>query len=705
MKRGSDDDLEAPANKTPRREEDDDCSKSGGRIGRIRKKSAKVLEMEEFEEIEKKQFTKKSDPKAKTPLSPSSLGGPKKAKGKGGTEEVTAGASPPLPVDSLSPGMVLPNPSIISEPVTLSLPVKASTKQAIGAKVNKAQGSVIKLLLSSPTIPTTPSVSTNVITKTSPPTSISASTASIISVPTPTTTTKKNTMKVKVELALDPGGLSSEEDLSGGMTLKSELIDPQAGHLMLATSLAPDIISTPQAVVKAEPSGTLATDSLGSLKLKLMMSPKDTPKIEPAIPTSGTLPTVSALKSEKPDTPGSGGGTTTKKKAAPKKKKPAEEKASKKGGAKSAAEQMPNLAALVSTPKQPPKVLKEERNLSLSDGMDASLSDTSLDMSSIVESALDMEEEAGLVIAEGNLAPAKPKKKRAGGGGGGKKKSAKAQAAAAAAAAAAAMDLQGLDSDEGMSAPPEGDIAALAAKVQRSSGATAGGKKKASKKSLEQQEALAQDKKKRPSRRAPTAYMLYCNSQRPKVVAESPGIDFAQISRTLGVMWQCLSKKEKMMWRRKSKKLAGKGSTLISTGKGSKKESSAASSLQVSSSQAVSRPPAAAKASRASASAVSPALAGEDTPQSPVKGFGTEPIDIAAHLKLLGESLSIIGNRLQEHKGLIAVQGSLSVLLDSMLCACGPLLALTHQVPGLDGCSESTHSRTLDSVAYIMPGL
>lgn len=56
-------------------------------------------------------------------------------------------------------------------------------------------------------------------------------------------------------------------------------------------------------------------------------------------------------------------------------------------------------------------------------------------------------------------------------------------------------------------------------------------------------------------------------------------------------------------------------------------------------------------------------------------------------------------------QGLIAVQGSLSVLLDSLLCACGPLIALTQQIPGLDGCSESTHARTLDSVAYIMPGL
>ena len=43
--------------------------------------------------------------------------------------------------------------------------------------------------------------------------------------------------------------------------------------------------------------------------------------------------------------------------------------------------------------------------------------------------------------------------------------------------------------EEGLSAPPEGDIAALAAKVQRSSG-VAGGKKKGPKKSQELQESL-----------------------------------------------------------------------------------------------------------------------------------------------------------------------------------------------------------------------
>lgn len=35
-------------------------------------------------------------------------------------------------------------------------------------------------------------------------------------------------------------------------------------------------------------------------------------------------------------------------------------------------------------------------------------------------------------------------------------------------------------------------------------------------------------------------------------------------------------------------------------------------------------------------------------PASPAKAPETEPIDVAAHLQLLGESLSLIGHRLQE---------------------------------------------------------
>ena len=81
-------------------------------------------------------------------------------------------------------------------------------------------------------------------------------------------------------------------------------------------------------------------------------------------------------------------------------------------------------------------------------------------------------------------------------------------------------------------------------------------------------------------------------------------------------------------------------------------------------------------------------------------------IDAAAHLKLLGESLSVIGQRLTAHKGQIAVSGSLSVLLDSMLCAMGPLLCLTKQVPELkNAIPQDKLNRTLDNIAYIMPGL
>ncbi|XP_058055048.1 HMG box-containing protein 4 isoform X2 [Anopheles bellator] len=83
-----------------------------------------------------------------------------------------------------------------------------------------------------------------------------------------------------------------------------------------------------------------------------------------------------------------------------------------------------------------------------------------------------------------------------------------------------------------------------------------------------------------------------------------------------------------------------------------------------------------------------------------------QPTDVAAHLTLLGDSLMLIGERLKEHE--IAVSGSLSVLLDSLICSLGPLMCLTLQIPGMD--RNSDHLRhlfqnTLDNIAYVMPGL
>ncbi|XP_055676512.1 HMG box-containing protein 4 isoform X3 [Lutzomyia longipalpis] len=86
----------------------------------------------------------------------------------------------------------------------------------------------------------------------------------------------------------------------------------------------------------------------------------------------------------------------------------------------------------------------------------------------------------------------------------------------------------------------------------------------------------------------------------------------------------------------------------------------------------------------------------------------SHPLDVAAHLKLLGDNLMIIGQRLKEHEGQIAVSGSLSVLLDSLLCSLGPLMCLTVHIPGigdhLDDLKLTLHN-TLDNIAYVMPGL
>lgn len=701
-KRGSDEDIEGPSYKMSKRDDDDDGSK-GGRSGRIRKKSAKVLEMEEFEEIEKKQFTKKAEPKGKSPASLPAAG-PKKGKMKMAAEEAGFGGRLGVVTsEGASAGFSLTEVAQGSAPTS---PVKTSAKQAMVGKVKEGhgQGSVIKLLLSSPAIPTSPSVSAKVMSKTAPSSAMGSpviAAASPPQPPPPASSVPVKKVKIKAEPAVISSMLMTQEDMTMPTSIKGELIDSESAHLLLASSLQghddPMLSAQPMAAIKSEQGMTgSSAETLNSLKLKLLMSPKDGQAIAAVSPTSMAETSLFPNPDETDGAVKTSTPATARKKAAPRKKKAPSEK-TKKGGtaSKTASEQMPNLAALVSMPKGGLKAAKEEHSMSLSDAIDTSLSDASLDMSSIVESALDMEEEAALVIAEGTVsASSKNKKKRSSGAGTKKKKKEKVD-----------LDSAGFESDEAMmTVPPEGDIAALAAKVQRSAG-TLGGKKKLSKKSQELLD--MQDPKKRPTRRAPTAYMLYCNSQRPKVVSESPGIDFAQISRTLGIMWQCLSKKEKMMWRRKSKKIAGKGSTLISTGKlGHKKNADHTSPTAAPASATAAHPPARTPAAgKAPKTHGAPVGSGDDTPQSPVKGFGIEPIDIAAHLKLLGESLSIIGNRLQEHKGLIAVQGSLSVLLDSMLCACGPLLALTHQVPGLDGCSEATHARTLDMVAYFMPGL
>lgn len=180
-----------------------------------------------------------------------------------------------------------------------------------------------------------------------------------------------------------------------------------------------------------------------------------------------------------------------------------------------------------------------------------------------------------------------------------------------------------------------------------------------------------------------TAYQLWCQENRKFVITDMPGLDLASVNRRLGEVWKALPDKEKLNWRRKAKNLSCKNSTLLNTG---------VKLLETEKGKFIN------KQSNVKLDEVS-------SSKEAHKPVGTSPLDVAAHLKLLGESLSIIGHRLTEHEGQIAVSGSLSVLLDSTLCALGPLLCLTSEVKQLDGCSKETQETILDNIAYIMPGL
>ncbi|KAG7213983.1 hypothetical protein KM043_001357 [Ampulex compressa] len=220
-----------------------------------------------------------------------------------------------------------------------------------------------------------------------------------------------------------------------------------------------------------------------------------------------------------------------------------------------------------------------------------------------------------------------------------------------------------------------------------------------------------------------TAYMLWAKEIRQELLEQCPYMDFAAISKRLGELWATVPNLEKYNWRRRAKRLAAKPHSLpaskdepvwkmpppasrkkfinkIGNGKETKSTSSK-KTIQLGVPSVVGNVPVSPPSNRAAKELVNEPMIGTGM----YKVVGTQPIDVAAHLKLLGESLTIIGERLKEHDGQIAVSGSLSVLLDSLLCALGPLICLTQQVPEMNGAKHETLSQMLDNIAYLMPGL
>ncbi|XP_011881386.1 PREDICTED: HMG box-containing protein 4 isoform X2 [Vollenhovia emeryi] len=220
-----------------------------------------------------------------------------------------------------------------------------------------------------------------------------------------------------------------------------------------------------------------------------------------------------------------------------------------------------------------------------------------------------------------------------------------------------------------------------------------------------------------------TAYMLWAKKIRQELLEQSPYMDFAAISKRLGELWATVPHLEKYNWRRRAKRLAAKPHSLpaskdepvwkmpppasrkkfinkIGNGKETK-PASTKKTIQLGVPSVVGNVAVSPPTNRVNKDAINEPVIGTGM----YKVVGTQPIDVAAHLKLLGESLTIIGERLKEHDGQIAVSGSLSVLLDSLLCALGPLICLTQQLPETNGAKPETLSQMLDNIAYLMPGL
>ncbi|XP_008562953.1 PREDICTED: HMG domain-containing protein 4-like [Galeopterus variegatus] len=141
---------------------------------------------------------------------------------------------------------------------------------------------------------------------------------------------------------------------------------------------------------------------------------------------------------------------------------------------------------------------------------------------------------------------------------------------------------------------------------------------------------------KEPKKKNMSAYQVFCKEYRVTIVADHPGIDFGELSKKLAEVWKQLPEKDKLIWKQKAQYLQHKQNKAEATTV-KRKASSSEGSVKV-------------KAS--SPGVLSPQKKSPSTtmllPASPAKAPETEPIDVAAHLQLLGESLSLIGHRLQE---------------------------------------------------------
>ncbi|KAJ2943379.1 hypothetical protein O0L34_g12189 [Tuta absoluta] len=211
-----------------------------------------------------------------------------------------------------------------------------------------------------------------------------------------------------------------------------------------------------------------------------------------------------------------------------------------------------------------------------------------------------------------------------------------------------------------------------------------------------------------------TAYMMWAKEARNELLRNHPDMDFSAISKRLGEMWANVNYNERYLWKRKAKRFAmqkehanqGSANKIISNQV--PRPVGHAGPGRPPSARALSKPAQQPQQALVPVSTSTPAAAGAVTGAGGAGMYrvtGCGAAEVAAHLRLLGESLAIIGERLKEHEGQIAVSGSVSVLLDTLLCALAPLLCVCRHLPPPLPPPQRLLADTLHNIAYIMPGL
>lgn len=223
-----------------------------------------------------------------------------------------------------------------------------------------------------------------------------------------------------------------------------------------------------------------------------------------------------------------------------------------------------------------------------------------------------------------------------------------------------------------------------------------------------------------------TAYMLWARSVRSQM---DDNLDFAAKSQRLGELWANVPMSERHLWKRRvttyNKNMAKQAAkdaaaaAIAATAADKSQPTGNNSKFLNNRSRATTTTGTTSSSSRRHNTSETTTTGGRKNGRTAVARVNavpppvlesTDPINIAAHLKLLGDSLSNIGDSLEqhEHKGHNSITGTVSVLLDSLLCSVVPLISLTTQIEGFGhrvAHLKETLQDTLDNIAYVMPGL